>query len=214
MKQILLSFISITLALNSIASHVVDSLWIAPAAPITGQNITLYAAITLSTNFSIPTKTVTMQSDTVMVQFNCYIGQLPAFHSDTDSIVINSLSPGLYTIMFLVHPCYYSVPLDTFDCNNTEYDTAWLTFIVTDPSAIDDVNNDGVRLFPNPTTNTLQLHCTTELLNEKVTVIDALGREVYNTVLRAKSFALNTSHWVSGIYIVRVGNTVKRIIKE
>ena len=128
-----------------------------------------------------------------------------------DTIPFGYLTAGVYKVHTVSR--LYTIPGDTM-CHQSSDFHVMDTSITVSVFAGLNKKDEHFSLFPNPTSNTLQLHCTTELLNEKVTVIDALGREVYNTVLTATHVALNTLQWASGVYVVRIGGVVRRVIKE
>ena len=81
-----------------------------------------------------------------------------------------------------------------------------------DPSGIDDVNANNVKLYPNPTSN--NLYVEVEGL-QKVEVIDAVGRVVMS---QTTGNTVNMSTLANGIYTVRVtangATAIKKVVKK
>lgn len=73
-----------------------------------------------------------------------------------------------------------------------------------------------VKIFPNPVTNQLQIE--SEEIIETITVIDMLGKRIFQSFGRSKSAEILVKDWPSGIYYVVVdaekGRVVKKILKE
>ena len=78
------------------------------------------------------------------------------------------------------------------------------------------INNEiKINIFPNPnsgkfTINIEQLPGTEQAFS----ITDLLGREVLNTKLHNTKQEIDISNQKAGIYFLRIGNTVKQIIKE
>ena len=73
-----------------------------------------------------------------------------------------------------------------------------------------------VKLYPNPTSNILNIECTASI--QAITVYNVLGQEVMTTSPKADSVTINISDFQSGVYLVKStvdGTTsTSRIIKK
>ncbi len=90
-------------------------------------------------------------------------------------------------------------------------------FVIQDPTF--QMSNEGVgtgelsaemvRMYPNPTSDGVTIELPAQ---EKVAlqVLNVLGQPVYQSTVSDKVF-INTSHWLSGTYIVKIGNVVKKL---
>jgi hypothetical protein len=84
------------------------------------------------------------------------------------------------------------------------------------PTIITDVQNEGlassVKIYPNPNNGTFNISSTSELGN--VTVFNSLGFVVYQTNVSAKQLNIELPSKEAGIYFVKVGNRMTKLIKE
>lgn len=89
---------------------------------------------------------------------------------------------------------------DSLDTNDT--DTSPITTEVT--------------IYPNPTQTQFTITGITE--NNSITVIDMMGRTIYQTISSTNLTQINTTHWAKGIYIVQVkgtqSSTTFKVIKQ
>ncbi|MEY4936325.1 MAG: hypothetical protein RIS64_2684 [Bacteroidota bacterium] len=69
---------------------------------------------------------------------------------------------------------------------------------------------EEVRLYPNPTANgaTLELPANQTV---SLQIVNLLGQPVYQASVSGKTF-IDTNHWLSGTYIVKIGNLVKKLV--
>ena len=68
-----------------------------------------------------------------------------------------------------------------------------------------------VKVFPNPTTDVLKVNV---LNKENVSIVTQTGQSVIETNIEAGTTDIDVSQLASGIYFVRVGNYITRIIKQ
>lgn len=62
-------------------------------------------------------------------------------------------------------------------------------------------NGSSIKIYPNPATSGFTISTDGEL--NQVEVFNTLGQKVFNNIIPAKSYYLNTTEWESGIYIVK-----------
>lgn len=81
---------------------------------------------------------------------------------------------------------------------------------VTLPSNIKTVTAENFTLYPNPVENELHIKVPVTQQSAVTEVYNTLGSKVYT----GSSAVINTADWSPGFYFVRVGNAVKRVVKE
>jgi len=107
----------------------------------------------------------------------------------------------------------YSVTL-TVNGEGFESQSIEISYIVT---GIDNVNANQVKIFPNPVINELIIKVgNLNMENEKVRIIDFLGKTVINAQFPpfSSQLRINVSHLPAGVYIVRMGGYMTKLIKE
>jgi hypothetical protein len=84
------------------------------------------------------------------------------------------------------------------------------------PAAIGEMDRreSEIQVYPNPMRNKLTVETGSSLLGEELAVFDILGNRIISERITEKQLILSTSMLHSGVYFVKVGNTVKRVVKE
>jgi hypothetical protein len=96
-------------------------------------------------------------------------------------------------------------------------DTALVVINVTGVTGVEEVINTDIAftVFPNPFTGTnVNLLTGDDVIGSEVYVYDITGKQVYSTTITGRLVQLNTETLNAGIYLVKIGNTVKRIVKQ
>ena len=132
------------------------------------------------------------------------------------------------TVRFITQFITFSDPMVPYmyHCHllHHEDDGMMGTFLVIDPATIGigENNNleDNVRLFPNPTSNSI----TVEFLNmansdqKNVSILNILGEKIYTVKTSEDQLKIDMDKWNSGIYIfqIRSENKIvnKKIVKQ
>jgi hypothetical protein len=113
--------------------------------------------------------------------------------------VDNSWPTGVYTI--------------TADFGGNNYETQ---FGIRTPLGVEDMQNPEIAVYPNPTTN--QLNIEAKSMIEKVEVYDLLGGMVVQISPVSTKTQINLGHLKAGMYMAVIfsegSKTVKNIIKE
>ena len=90
--------------------------------------------------------------------------------------------------------------------------------IASSDSTVGVVSLEGKELqwsiFPNPTTNILNIKVSPEMLGKEISVYDLTGKKIYNTTIQFDNLQIKTSTWAFGTYYIRAGNDLKRILKQ
>ena len=69
-------------------------------------------------------------------------------------------------------------------------------------------------IFPNPTTGRFSIIFSSNLVNAKVLIVDALGKVIYQTISNGSRIDLNITSFNSGMYFVRVEESGKVITQK
>jgi hypothetical protein len=69
---------------------------------------------------------------------------------------------------------------------------------------------DAVRLFPNPTTDGVTIEVGAREIR-RVQVVNVLGQKVFDAPILEQLF-VKTTGWQRGIYMVKIGNIVKKLV--
>jgi ELWxxDGT repeat protein len=94
--------------------------------------------------------------------------------------------------------------MDSFGCLGTQKSK---TVTVQKPVAVNGLESIGIQMFPNPTSQKLQI-ISKELFvkNAKVYVVNGLGQVVYQGLMNGSKFELDCSVFAAGIYSVVIEN--------
>ncbi len=76
-----------------------------------------------------------------------------------------------------------------------------------------DATNDFV-LFPNPVTTQVFISIPAHLLNEEAIIYDVSGRIIWNRKITSPVLSVNTTHFLPGVYLVRIKDVVKKMVVE
>lgn len=69
-------------------------------------------------------------------------------------------------------------------------------------------------LYPNPTNGSFIISVPETLIGKQLIVTDITGKQMAAVQLQTLNFKLETETWSAGIYLVKAGNTVKRLVVE
>ena len=75
-----------------------------------------------------------------------------------------------------------------------------------------DVKN-AISLFPNPTTNQINVKADYKLIGTAYIVYDNLGKSVFSGIINNENTLIEMENLAGGIYMLSVGNSSKQIIK-
>ena len=73
---------------------------------------------------------------------------------------------------------------------------------ISDLSSLQNSKNFVVSVYPNPFINELQIQ--SNHLPAMISITDIQGKEIYHHTINNANFTLNTQHWQSGIYILKI----------
>ncbi len=84
------------------------------------------------------------------------------------------------------------------------------SYIITD---LETQTKDNITIYPNPTKTTINIQ-STQSNNSNVKIYDAIGQVYVDEKLTNQNTSLNILHLQSGIYFIKVGDTVQKFVKE
>jgi hypothetical protein len=82
---------------------------------------------------------------------------------------------------------------------------------INNPNALTEDGANHIGIFPNPASTYFRVLGLDQSKPQKVEVMNNLGQIVYTETLTGQG-TIYTSDWVNGLYLVRCGNTVKKIL--
>lgn len=68
------------------------------------------------------------------------------------------------------------------------------------------------RIYPNPTSNAFTISIVESLIGEPLQITDAIGKTVFQSEIRNPKSEIQSMHLASGIYFVRIGSGVQRLV--
>lgn len=85
---------------------------------------------------------------------------------------------------------------------------------LSSPLGVGEVEEEEFTVYPNPFENELTVNGLQITGNTVVEVRDITGRLIEERKLTTEDLQLNTTGWAKGVYFLRVGDVVKRIVKH
>jgi hypothetical protein len=113
-------------------------------------------------------------------------------------------------VMYAGHQFYSDYNKKTLKFFRSPCDTAEVPTTV--PEVVEKRNE--LHVYPNPVKNSLNIETANISAAEEVLVFDILGNKVLSERISEKQFSLSTTALHPGVYFIKVGNQVKRVIKE
>ena len=125
-------------------------------------------------------------------------------------------SNALNTNTIVVTPSITSVYSVTGTGTNNCINTASVQVTVNPCTAIKDPSQNTLSVYPNPAKTQITLNATTSQIGKSLKVYDALGKVVYETILKQQQCNISITHWANGIYTVAIPeqNLTYKFVKE
>ncbi len=190
-------------------AQLIDSVKVYPQNPTVNDTITITCHVVYLKSCTFSSRElVSFGNEFWGKAFYC-LGNFFVLSFEVDTFTINPLPPGNYTFNYwpgydTVPPC--NVPVDTGN-NPIPYPYAMETilFSVT-PVGLQDMGaaNEQILIYPNPTTGVF----TAQGATGELQVYDLFGR----LVLRTNKKEIDMSHQPKGLYIVKVGEAVRKLV--
>jgi len=83
------------------------------------------------------------------------------------------------------------------------------SFTVSPPTGtptVVDKNNQFAKVYPNPTSNSINIHFLVSPSQNQLTITDELGKELINKTLTSIDNTVDVSTWPKGVYFYRLQN--------
>lgn len=121
-----------------------------------------------------------------------------------DSIISRATTPpDLGAGVFYHHNNNYTltVPCKSLDdyCNSSW--SQYFTIIIEDCIGVDEIDENSVSLYPNPTSGTIKIEADNI---QSVSIYNMLGEKVFENAVNGSSFNYDFSDNESGVYIIRI----------
>jgi hypothetical protein len=75
------------------------------------------------------------------------------------------------------------------------------------------MSNEQLKLYPNPAFSNVTIDVG-ELTKNNICIINAAGQVLYNQLPKTVKTTIDVNQWASGVYFVRYGSAVKRLVVE
>lgn len=85
---------------------------------------------------------------------------------------------------------------------------------ISSPLAVGDLEEESFSVYPNPFSESFVVSGFSLNTNATLEVRDITGRLVERKLLTTQNLQLNTYTWQKGVYFLRVGDAVKRVVKQ
>lgn len=73
---------------------------------------------------------------------------------------------------------------------------------------------NAISTYPNPVADVLNVKVDDNLVGQGLVITNVSGAVVYRTIVTDSRFSVSLSNLSKGVYFVRVGNSVRQIIKR
>jgi len=125
-----------------------------------------------------------------------------------DSIV-NIIQTGSNYNMFVgkhgAWNSFFNGKIDDIGIWNRALTQAEITALYTaNGVGIKDQSLNQLSIYPNPAKTQITLNATTNQIGKTLKVYDALGKVVYETILKQQQYNINITNWANGIYTVAI----------
>jgi Secretion system C-terminal sorting domain len=79
---------------------------------------------------------------------------------------------------------------------------------------LQNIDNQSFTVFPNPASDFVQIEFDNNKQNPFVTIIDVFGKTIFTDRMSESPFSLDINRLTPGIYLVKIGNKVQKLIKK
>jgi len=78
----------------------------------------------------------------------------------------------------------------------------------------DSLSNDFIKIYPNPSTDFLNIDVRESFLNSNYTIFNQIGKAIISGTIQSVNSRINISSLAKGFYILKVGNKATKFIKQ
>ena len=76
------------------------------------------------------------------------------------------------------------------------------------------IQHAQLSIYPNPANGSFTVSVSENLTGQTLTITDVIGKLVFQSKISNLKSEINVSHWGAGVYLVKVGSTVKRLVVQ
>jgi hypothetical protein len=73
-------------------------------------------------------------------------------------------------------------------------------------NSVNKVSNFGVKIFPNPAQDFIEISTSKNIQNMDLKIYDVLGKEIWNKTNQNFPLNIDTKDFISGIYFIKISN--------
>ncbi|MCK5856215.1 MAG: T9SS type A sorting domain-containing protein [Bacteroidales bacterium] len=78
----------------------------------------------------------------------------------------------------------------------------------------DSVSNDFIKIYPNPSTNFLNIELSESFLNSNYTIYNQIGKAIISGTIQSVNNRINITSLAKGFYILKIGNKATKFIRQ
>ena len=139
--------------------------------------------------------------DPIETNDNCTIASVTNDISNSNSLTNQLLDEGMNVITWTI-----------IDGNSNETTCSTVVTVET-YTGINDIENNNISIYPNPTSNFIQIKNLQTKANT-INILDITGKIVKLVDSNSQNIKIDVSTLEKGIYIVKIGETVTRFVKK
>lgn len=125
------------------------------------------------------------------------------------SVNANQFNPDIASGTYIIT---YSFT-DVNGCTNSDSGAIEVIECINSVS-LNELSSSYFTLFPNPTNKVLTVNFTSNLNNEKITVLSPNGQILMVKDLISETLEIDLSNFSGGMYFIKIGNQIEKFIKE
>ena len=206
MKKILIFAAFCLISFHILSQSTIDSIYFEPPIPTSDDTIYLYTDLTFpSTGCPLDNAGATVSDGKIIAWSHHCLGAATAICYATDTIKIDPLSAGEYTVIFSLTagqdaiPCTPGIMVDDMDT---------VSIKITQSTAVIDSSPELLKIHPNPTIDMLYFSFP---LPEHAALYSMSGEAILE--LKAETTVFDISHLDAGVYVLRSAQMAWKIIK-
>lgn len=80
------------------------------------------------------------------------------------------------------------------------------------PTSITDYTNNTISIYPNPSTNYMNVTLNNNIINAKYSIYNILGKKIAESSISSSSFTINTKEIEPGVYFLKISDEKNNLI--
>jgi hypothetical protein len=166
----------------------------------------------LSTNLNFSTLELDWSDAIGATSYQIDMDVSETFDSDPITFYID---PSNYTALNLLpNTKYYWRVRATDGSDWGTYSTVWnFTTKENVSTSIHEANFSNLKLYPNPTSDYINIETNSELINKPYKIFDYSGKEMLSGIINSQILTINLKPLLKGIYLLQIGEDSKETYK-